>query len=207
MRSMLRVALLSLLVASTPLVAQQPNDTTHRAGWDWDLSSVLSSRRGFIPVPFAFGDPVVGFGGGLAVVFYRPPPAGKLDTVDMRRPPPSAGIGGVFPRPRAGGLARRVVWAGHGDRFRYLGIVGGGSAGLNYFGVRDSPLQHNPLDYTFEPVGTLQRVQARVASFPLYVGVEYDYAHTRSTFDARDALPVEVPKLEPKIDIGGLGGR
>ena len=49
MQSMLRVALLSLLVASAPLVAQQPNDTTHRAGWDWDLSSVLSSRRGFEP--------------------------------------------------------------------------------------------------------------------------------------------------------------
>src|SRR3954454_6634825 len=111
MRSMLRVALLSLLVASTPLVAQQPNDTTHRAGWDWDLSSVLSSRRGFIPVPFAFGDPVVGFGGGLAVVFYRPPPAGKLDTVDMRRPPPSAGLGGVLYRSERVGLRRRTVSA------------------------------------------------------------------------------------------------
>jgi hypothetical protein len=206
MRSMLRVVLLSLLVASAPLVAQQPNDTTHRAGWDWDLSSVLSSRRGFIPVPFAFGDPVVGFGGGLAVVFYRPPPAGKLDTVDMRRPPPSAGVGGFYTGQSAWGAAGGLYRPWHHDRFRYLGVIGGGSAGLNYFGVRDSPLQHNPLDYTFEPVGTLQRVQARVASFPLYVGVEYDYAHTRSTFDARDALPVEVPKLEQKIDIGGLGG-
>jgi len=60
---MLRVALLSSLVTYAPLAAQEPNDTTHRAGWDWDLSRVLSSRRGFIPVPFAFGDPVVGFGG------------------------------------------------------------------------------------------------------------------------------------------------
>src|SRR3954468_11723568 len=159
MRSMLRVALLSLLVASTPLVAQQPNDTTHRAGWDWDLSSVLSSRRGFIPVPFAFGDPVVGFGGGLAVVFYRPPPAGKLDTVDMRRPPPSAGIGGFYTGQSAWGFAGGPYPPWHGDWVRYRGVLGGGKAELTYLGGRKSPLQHNPLEYPSEPVATLQRVQ------------------------------------------------
>jgi hypothetical protein len=206
MRSMLRVALLSWLVTSTPLLAQEPNDTTRRAGWDWDLSSVLSSRRGFVPVPFAFGDPVVGFGGGLGVIFYEPPPATKRDTVNMRRPPPSWGVGGFYTGQSAWGGVGGLYRPWHGDRFRYLGIVGGGSAGLKYYGVRDSPLQHDPLEYTFEPVGTLQRVQARIFDFPLYAGVEYDFVHTRSTFDARDALPFELPGREQKIDIGGLAG-
>ena len=205
MRSLTRVALLLCLVARAPLLAQEPNDTTHRAGWNWDLSRVLSSKPGFIPVPFAFGDPVVGFGGGLGLLFYRPP-ATKSDTVDMRRPPPSVGIGGFYTGQSAWGFAGGLYRPWHGDRFRYLGIIGGGQADLNYFGLRDSPLQHNPLQYSFEPVATLQRVQARVASLPLYVGVEYDYAHTRSLFDTRDVLPIELPKREQKLDIGGLGG-
>ena len=205
MRSPSRVVLLLCLVAHAPLLAQAPNDTTHRAGWGWDLSSLLTGSHGFVPVPFAFGNPVVGFGGGLGIVFYRP--AGPEEhrhgghaapaTVGRHRrllhqPERDWGVAGGLYRP----------W--RNDRYRYLGIVGGGQVGLNYFGVRDSPFQHNPLDYQFEPVGTLQRVQARIADFPLYVGAEYAYVHTRSLFDSALRLPVELPKHEQKIDIGGL---
>jgi len=206
MRSPSRVALLLCLVASVPLRAQAPNDTTHRAGWAWDLSNVLTGRPGFIPVPFAFGDPVLGLGGGLAVVFYQAPPLKNQDTVDMRRPPASEGVGGFYTSKSAWGGAGGLYRPWHNDRFRYLGIIGGGEAGLHYFGVRDSPFQHNPLDYNFTPVGTLQRVQTRVFDYPLYLGVEYAFVHTRSQFDAADRLPVELPAHEQKIDIGGLGG-
>ena len=206
MRSPSRLALLLCLVASAPLVAQVPNDTTHRAGWGWDLSNLLTGHRGFVAAPFAFGNPVVGFGGGLGLVFYRPPPSRNIDTVDMRRPPPSIGVGGFYTSQADWGIAGGLYRPWHNDRFRYLGIVGGGLAGLNFFGVRDSPFQQNPLDYNFYPVGTLQRVQARVADIPLYAGVEYDYVHTRSIFNAADSLPVELPRHEQKIDIGGLAG-
>jgi hypothetical protein len=206
MRSPSRVVLLLCLVAHVPLLAQAPNDTTRRAGWAWDLSSLLTGSHGFVPVPFAFGNPVVGLGGGLGVVFYRPPALKNTDTVDMRRPPPSVGLGGFYTSQAAWGVVGGVYRPWAQDRFRYLGIVGGGLAGLNYFGVRDSPFQHNPLDYNFGPVGTLQRVQARVGGIPLYVGAEYVFVHTRSTFDAADVLPVELPEHELKIDMGGLGG-
>lgn len=208
MRLSSRVVLLLCLVALAPLplLAQAPNDTTHRAGWAWDLSSLFTGIHGFVPVPFAFGNPVVGLGGGLGIVFYHPPALKNTDTVDMRRPPPSVGIGGFFTSQSDWGAAGGVYHPWRNDRYRYLGIIGGGQVGLNYFGVRDSPFQHNPLDYQFEPVGTLQRVQARIADFPLYVGAEYAYVHTRSTFDSALRLPIELPKHEQKIEIGGLAG-
>jgi hypothetical protein len=201
-----RVALLLCLVAPVRLLAQAPNDTTRRAGWNWDLSSLLTGSHGFVPVPFAFGNPVVGLGGGLGIVFYRPPILKNTDTVDMHRPPPSAGIGGFYTSKAAWGAAGGLYRPWANDRFRYLGIVGGGEAGLHYFGVRDSPFQQNPLEYNFTPVGTLQRVQTRVFDFPLYAGVEYTFVHTRSLFDSLNRLPVELPRHDQKIDIGGLAG-
>jgi hypothetical protein len=206
MRSSSRVVLLLCLVAHVPLRAQAPNDTTHRAGWGWDLSSLLTGSHGFVPVPFAFGNPVVGLGGGLGIVFYRPPTLKNTDTVDMRRPPPSAGIGGFYTSQNAWGIAGGLYRPWAHDRYRYLGIVGGGQVGLDFFGVRDSPFQQNPLDYIFEPVGTLQRVQARIADFPLYIGAEYVFVHTRSLFNAADSLPIEIPGREQKIDMGGIAG-
>jgi len=206
MRLPSRVVLLLCLVAPLRLLAQAPNDTTHRAGWGWDLSSLLTGSHGFVPVPFAFGNPVVGLGGGLGIVFYRPPVLKNTDTVDLRRPPASVGIGGFYTSKAAWGAAGGAYKPWHNDRYRYLGVIAGGSAGLHYFGLRDSPFQHNPLDYTFEPVGTLQRVQARILDFPLFIGAEYDYVHTRSTFDPAITLPSELPKAEQKIDMGGLAG-
>ncbi len=206
MRSPSRVVLLLCLVAPISLLAQAPNDTTHRAGWGWDLSSLFTGSHGFVPVPFAFGNPVVGLGGGLGIVFYRPPTLKNTDTVDMRRPPPSVGIGGFYTSQAAWGVGVGVYRPWHNDRYRYFGALGGGEVGLNYFGVRDSPFQHNPLDYQFAPVGTLQRVQARILDFPLYVGAEYAYVHTRSTFDSLLRLPIELPKHEQKIEMGGLAG-
>ena len=144
-------------------------------------------------------------GGGLGIVFYRPPTLKNADTVDMRRPPPSVGIGGFYTSQADWGAVGGVYRPWAKDRYRYLGIIGGGLAGLNYFGVRDSPFQHNPLDYNFYPVGTLQRVQARVLDFPLYVGAEYVFVHTRSLFDSALRLPVELAGHEQKIDMGGSG--
>jgi hypothetical protein len=206
MRSPSRVVLLLCLIAHVPLLAQAPNDTTHRAGWNWDLSSLLTGVNGVVPVPFAFGNPVVGVGGGLGLVFYHPPVLKNTDTVDMRRPPPSFGVGGFYTSKAAWGAVGGLYRPWHNDRFRYLGIVGGGEVGLHYFGVRDSPFQQNPLDYNWTPVGTLQRVQTRVFDFPLYVGAEYDFVHTRSLFDSLDRLPIELPRHDQKIDIGGLAG-
>ena len=104
MRLPSRVVLLLCLVAHVPLLAQAPNDTTHRAGWGWDLSNLLTGSHGFVPVPFAFGNPTVGLGGGLGIVFYRPPALKNTDTVDMRRPPPSAGVGGFYTSQNAWGV-------------------------------------------------------------------------------------------------------
>ena len=143
---------------------------------------MLTGRRGFIPVPFAFGDPVVGFGGGLGIVFYQPPPLKNADTVDMRRPPPSVGIGGFYTSQSAWGVAGGVYRPWHNDRFRYLGIIGGGQAGLNYFGVRDSPFQHNPLDYNFETGRhAAARAGARRSTSRSTSARSTTYVHTRST--------------------------
>ena len=181
MRPLSRLALLVSLVAPVSLAAQQPNDTTHRAGWNWDLSNVLSSRRGFIPVPFAFGDPVVGFGGGLGLIFYRPP-AVKSDTVNMRRPPASSGIGGFYTGQSAWGFAGGLYRPWHGDRgpipiTRYLDQQPSEvhAAALAAFDALGYPLvdDHNaPNAMGIGPMPMSTREGRRVVSLDAYLPLE-----------------------------------
>mgnify|MGYP001813882553 FL=1 len=57
-----------------------------------DASNWLIERSGFLPVPVIVSDPSVGYGGGLAVLFFmslRRMPKNQVKTMSSRSPPAS----------------------------------------------------------------------------------------------------------------------
>jgi hypothetical protein len=112
---------------------------------------------------------------------------------------------------RTGGEPPNAYAAGVGlyrpldsGRVRYLGVAGGSSLDLKFYGTNPNGfIASNPLEYNFNMVGFLQRLQVRLAKSSAYAGLQYTYANTRSDF-APFIAPRGVP-TDLNINIGGLG--
>jgi hypothetical protein len=101
----------------------------------FDMSSWLGQKTGFLPVPIIVTEPAVGYGGGLAAVFFHGKVIGR-QTDDGRLVPPS--ISGVALAATengseiAGGF-HFGVW--NDDHLRYTGILGAASLNLTFYGL------------------------------------------------------------------------
>ena len=120
----------------------------------FDASNWLIERSGFLPVPVIVSDPAVGYGGGLAVLFFHEPEedSQKTGDDDVLTLPPSVSFG-------AGIYTENESWAGAGGHFgswkedslRYLGYLGGGSLNLKYYGAGiNSSTDENPLEFNID---------------------------------------------------------
>ena len=172
-----------------------------------DLSDFLLSRKGFLPVPIIITEPALGYGGGLAIAFFSQSLGETFGAGAGRLVPPTIAVGGGFYTSDGSyGGAVGVFHPFQGDRWRYVGALGGASLNLDFYGFDpDGPLADDPLAYTIEPLFLLQRIQARLRRTDLFVGTQYVYLRTTSTFEAD--LPADVPGRDLEVNLGGLGAR
>jgi hypothetical protein len=170
-----------------------------------DLSDYLLTRKGLLPIPIIITEPAVGYGGGLAVAFFSQSlaeasggEAGKF------MPPTIAGAAAFYTTNGSYGGGVGLFHPFHDDQFRYAGALGAASLQLDFYGFDSQGLlADTPLAYTIDPLFFLQRFQARLGKTNLFVGGQYLYLHTKSTFDAD--LPVDVPARDLELNLGGLG--
>jgi hypothetical protein len=205
-----RAIALVLLLAVTPAVAPgQKKGGLFRDPDDGrlDMSEWLLTKKGFLPIPIIITEPAVGYGGGLAVAFFRQSLGEKAAEVrdgQQFSPPLIAGAAAFFTSDGSAGGGAFLFYPFRRDQFRYLGALGGASLNLDFFGFGpDSPLADNPVGYTLDPRFVVQRMQARVAQTPLFAGLHYLYMHTKTTFDA--SLPETIPDRDLELGLGGLG--
>jgi len=200
---------LLLMVLTSHLATAQKRVGTFRDPDDGrvDLSDYLLTRKGFLPVPIIVTEPALGYGGGLAIAFFSQSLAEAAGGGTGKFVPPTIAVGGGFYT--SDGSYGGVVGLFHpfrADRWRYVGALGGASLNLDFYGFDpEGPLADEPLSYTIEPLFLLQRLQARLAGTDLFVGGQYIYLRTTSTFDAD--LPSEVPDRDLEVNLGGLGAR
>lgn len=160
----------------------------------FDASNWLIARSGFLPVPVIVSDPSVGYGGGLAVLFFHESEenAEKSGKDDVLTLPPSVSFG-------AGIYTENESWAGAGGHFgswkedsiRYLGYLGGGSLNLKYYGAGlSSTTDDNPLEFNIDALFLFQELTVRYPqASDFFFGLNYTYMGSNSTF----------PKLEDDI--------
>lgn len=161
----------------------------------FDASNWLIERSGFLPVPVIVSDPAVGYGGGLAVLFFHESEEDSQKSVedDVLTLPPSVSFG-------AGIYTENESWAGAGGHFgswkedsiRYLGYLGGGSLNLKYFGAGlSSDTDSNPLEFNIDALFLFQELTVRYPrASDFFFGANYTYMGSNTTFDDRlDDLP------------------
>jgi hypothetical protein len=198
------VALPALLAASTAAAQPIPEPFRDPADGRLDLSDWLLNRKGFLPMPIVVTEPALGYGGGLALTFFDGTLAEGVTKSGRLVPPTIFGGAGFYTSDGSYGGGLFAFHPFRGDRFRYLGALGGASLELEFFGFDpEGPLAGDPLPYVIAPLFTVQRLQARLARTDLFVGTHYEYLRTKSTFAA--APPVEVPQRDLDVNVGGLG--
>ena len=171
----------------------------------FDMSRYLLKQKGFLPIPIIITEKAVGYGGGLAGIWFGTPPDPPPGEPHKVQTPPITGAAAFYAGDSygAGGGVYRPM---HDDRIRYLGIALATSLGLKFYGFNpDAPIADDPLLYTFKLVGTIQRLQYRLRDTPFYAGVHYLFGSTSSDFDFGFARPLGVGTRDLDYVVSGAG--
>ena len=165
----------------------------------FDVSELLFSRLtlGFLPIPIVITEPAVGYGGGLAAVWFHQMP----DRTSRQLVPPSVSVG-------AGLLTSDGSWAGAGghfhswnkDTWRLLGFGGRASLDLESAGISPQLDAGGSIEYSLDSSFFLVEGSRKVTPHTR-LGLRYVYVDTEVGFGGED-LPAD---LSGQSTIGGLG--
>src|SRR5262249_54190081 len=153
----------------------------------FDASEWLLDRKGFLPVPIIITEPAVGYGGGVALLYFRESfrerasnkgPSGEIiPPAILGAAIPATGNGRKF-----GGLGGMFSLAG--DRYRYRGGAMKMSVNLDFYGIGNSTVgEQLKIGYNLDGWGTVQQFLARIRSTNLWVSVRWLYLDTSSTLN------------------------
>ena len=178
----------------------------------FDTSNWLIEQKGFLPVPVVVSDPAVGYGGGVAVLFFHESEKDKKEFTagadDILELPPSVSFG-------AGIYTENQSWAGAAGHFgswkedtiRYLGYLFGGSLNLKYYGAGLSEsTDSNPLAFNIDAFYLFQELTVRYPpETDYFFGARFTYLGSNSTFpdDEEDIPGIDEDQFDAKD--GGLG--
>jgi len=102
-----------------------------------DASQWLLERRGFLPVPIVITEPAVGYGGGVALLFFEESmrdAAGRARDGHVTPPDIYAGVAaGTENGTRFGGAGAMMTF--RDDLWRYRGFIGRADVNLDFYGV------------------------------------------------------------------------
>lgn len=176
-----------------------------------DTSNWLLEDRMFLPVPIIITEPAVGYGAGLAMVYFhefnKPPkaPAENQKKGDGPRSPPSASA--LF-----GGGTENGSWFAGGahqgsyknDSLRYQGSLFHPSINLKYYGGGDTPISDQGLKYNLDGWVTIHEMLFRIGDHPFLVGPKLSYFGATSTFETPESVP-DADQVEIMTDDLGFG--
>jgi len=167
-----------------------------------DLSNYLLRHRGVLPVPIVITEPAVGYGFGMAAVYFS-------QSFEERAEASRAAGEPVIPPDIAVGAGMKTengTWAlGAGylgfwdhDRWRYTGGLGKAELQLDYYSVTGTPRA-----YRLDGQALIQQLLRRIGSSSWYAGARYAYFSSKSRFAGE--RPDDVAPRELDSSIGRLG--
>jgi len=169
-----------VLTASFTGVASAEGQFTDAEDGMFDLSDMLLSHRGVLPVPTIVTEPAVGYGLGLGLLYFTMPkhdPDAPQSELKSSAPPNITGLGGFATATHSWGVGLMHFHTWDDDRIRYLGIVGKINLHLNYYGA-----QGGSHAYQLSGVGVVQQVLFRLDDSPWYVGPRYTFLDSNTRF-------------------------
>ena len=212
MRSLLLAGLATLALAPAVSSAAPWDDEAFRDPVDGrlDTSRWLLDRKGFLPVPIVITEPAVGYGGGLALLFFHrnadSAPATREMGAARAFEPPDITAGAAFGTENGskGGAVGHLGFS-EGRRWRYVGGIARGSINLAWYGTPGigPGTTSEGRDVNLDGTLAIADVRRRFGDSEWWAGLRYQGSSVKSKF-ARDGSP-EPPRADLDAAISGLG--
>ena len=183
-----------------------------------DMGKYLAEKKGVLPVPIIITEPSVGYGLGVAAVFFHDPLAGKTQLGKEFDPNPD--VDGKLKAPSVstvfGGYTENGTWSGGGahlgiwndDTIRYTGALAKANVNMTYYGFDggNGSLGDSPVKFNTKAIYLLQELVFRVLNSNFFAGIEYNYLTTENEFDTSVLFPdLGIPDFEFSINSAGMG--
>ena len=169
----------------------------------FDMSDHLLEHRGALPVPIIISEPAVGYGAGVALLYFRESIAEAREQSlarSGRMAPPDIGAVAAFKTENGSqGLAAGYFGTLDGDRFRYLGAIAKAELNLDYYGPAD-----NPRRFALDAPFVIAQGLARIGDSDWFAGPRYIYVGTSASFAGSTPDTVPLPQLEAHIGRASL---
>lgn len=191
------IYILILFLCSLKLVAQQDStlvkkeskssisfrDTSDNA---FDMSSFLLDHQGLLPVPTLVTEPALGYGGGLALMYFH----NRKKKYSSYVPPNVSGAIGL-----ATANKTWVVGAFHShvfgeNRVRTMTAILKPNIHIDYYGNNSELLNKNPLTVKLYSWLVYQKAQVRLGESHFYLGASYSYFKTNLSLDTIPGKPL-----------------
>ena len=165
----------------------------------FDLSNLLLTHRGVLPVPTLITEPAVGYGLGLGLLYFSLPKKSADAPDDAKAPPNVTGLGGFATGTHSWGAGLMHFHTWDDDHIRYLGVIGKVGLHLNYYGI-----QNQPRAYQLDGIALVQQVLFRLGNSHWYVGPRYTFFDASTRFDASVPAGIREFERDQRVAKGGV---
>ena len=159
-----------------------------------DMSKWLLEQDGFMPVPILITEPAIGYGGGLALVYFH-------ETIGARQgmPPSVSAIAGAATENGTwfAGVGHKGIWKD--DTLRYTGGLGKGLVKMDYYGRSGNmrEFENGGIRFETDAVFFIQEIQARLWGSNFFAGLGYSLVDTANRFSRNaEELTPDRPGVE-----------
>ncbi len=186
-RTALLAAAIATLTCSVGTAADRPSLRDPQDG-ALDLSAILDTAYGFVPIVAPITEPAVGYGAAGGLVFIdRNAPA---DGHPVR--PNVALVGGFGTENGSRGVFGGHIGHWQGGRLRTLIGIADADVNLEFFGLGQVG-SGDGIGYTIAARGGVAGATYQLGRFPLWVGLRY--AQAKTTVTLRDPESGDVPRI------------
>jgi hypothetical protein len=199
-------AICLLQLAAQPVLAADPDagPFTDPEDGAFDVSEWLLERKGFLPVPILISEPAIGYGGGVAALFFRGTLASGLASKRLS-PPDIYGLmlGGTDNGTRFGGAFGMKTFAS--ENWRWRGGIARPDINIDFYGVGgDLGTGGQSIAYNLEGWGSSQSLMRRLGEGGNFLGARWIWLDLQSRF-AGEALPPVITERGREATNSGVG--
>ena len=174
-----------------------------------DSSEWLVEKSGFLPVPIFITEPAVGFGAGVALLFFHKSRADRLAEKEatedemLRLPPSVSAVAGAYTENDSWFVGGGHFGSWWDDRVRYIGGLGGASLNLKFYGAGINPgIGQGGIQFNIDGGFLLQELTFRIPRTKLFLGGRYEFISSNVNFDLSDIIPGIPPAQLDSKDAG-----
>lgn len=192
--------LLLLFYFTHELLSQSLIDTLDG---NFDLSQVMASKYGFVPIPFLITEPAVGYGGGAALIFVHRTPE-ELSKME-RKTPDITGVFGMYTESNSWAVGAGHMGFWNDGKIRFRGGAGYLSLNLKYYPELISANSEKELKFNLDGYVIYVETVIRLFNSDFYAGSNYVFSNNKVEFETPEKVPEIIPTQFEK-NLGGLGG-